>query len=151
MDAVLMKLQHYCAYQERCHQEVKEKCLSFQVYGEQADAYIAQLISDNYLNEQRFAAAYAGGKFRVSQWGRIKIKMALQQKQVSSYCIEKGLASIDTQDYEDTLRSLASKKWGQTSGQSYQRKFKCMQYLRQKGFEPALIAPIVDELSKNDR
>ncbi|MBP6234345.1 MAG: RecX family transcriptional regulator, partial [Chitinophagaceae bacterium] len=90
-EQALQKLKHYCAYQERCHSEVKEKLYQLGVWKKEHDEIIASLIEENYLNEERFAVAYAGGHFRIKQWGRIKIKYELKQKQVSEYSIKKAL------------------------------------------------------------
>ena len=78
----LPKIKQYCAYQERCHKEVREKLYSFGLNKEEVNEIISTLINENYLNEERFAIQFAGGKFRMKQWGRIKIKMGLKAKKV---------------------------------------------------------------------
>jgi regulatory protein len=97
-EQALQKLKHYCAYQERCHSEVRDKLFSLGVYKKHHDDLIAALIAENYLNEERFAVAYAGGKWRIQHWGRVKIKYELKQKQISDYCIKKALKQIDEED-----------------------------------------------------
>jgi regulatory protein len=106
----LPKVKQYCAYQERCHSEVKEKLFTYGVYGDDADSIISTLIEEDYLNEERFAIAFAGGKFRMKQWGKVKISYELKQKQVSAYCIKKALQSIQAEEYENTLQKLAEQK-----------------------------------------
>ncbi|MGX5819950.1 regulatory protein RecX [Chitinophaga lutea] len=139
MKADILKLRHYCAYQERCHSEVREKCYELGLRGDDTEQAIAHLVEEGFLNEERFAKAFAGGKFRMQQWGRRKISMALQQKQVSDYCIRKGLAEIDPDDYDATLRSLAEKKYHQLrSEQPLRRQLKTVQFLLQRGFETDL-------------
>ena len=103
------KIKQYCAYQERCHAEVRDKLYSFGLYKKDAEFIISQLISENYLNEERFAILYAGGKFRIKQWGRVKIKHALRQKQVSEYSIKKALKEISESDYKKTLQKGGNK------------------------------------------
>ena len=110
-EQALQKLKHYCAYQERCHSEVKEKLYSLGIWKKDQDEIFATLIEENYLNEERFAIAYAGGKFRINQWGRVKIRLALKQKQVIEYCIKKALREIDEKTYRKTLEKLATKKY----------------------------------------
>src|SRR5436190_15104498 len=105
-EQALQKLKHYCAYQERCHSEVKEKLYQLGIWEKNHDEIIAALIQENYLNEERFALAFAGGKFRISQWGREKIKQALKQRQVSDYCIRKALKEVDERTYQKTLEKL---------------------------------------------
>src|ERR1700754_4898085 len=91
-EQALQKLRHYCAYQERCHAEVKEKLYSFGLRKQMVEESIAQLI------EERFAIQFAGGKFRMKQWGRVKIKHALKQKQVSTYCINRAMKELEAED-----------------------------------------------------
>lgn len=144
----LPKIKHYCAYQERCHSEVKEKLYSFGLHKNEVDNLISQLIEDNYLNEERFAIQFAGGKFRVKQWGRIKIKYQLKQKQVSEYCIKKALAGIDSEDYQNTLSKLAELKLKtlKTEKNIFFKKKQLQDHLRMKGFESDLVNEIVKEM-----
>lgn len=147
-DQALQKLRHYCAYQERSHQEVREKLYTLAVWKKDHDEIIATLIEGDYLNEERFAIAFAGGKFRINHWGRVKIKYELKQRQVSEYCIKKALKLIEQDDYSNMLRKLASEKYKSLKGEQYLiRRKKTMDYLIQKGYEPALITEIVGELS----
>jgi len=85
-EQALQKLRQYCGYQERCHQEVKEKLYSLGIREADQGTLIATLIEENYLNEERFAIAFAGGKFRIKEWGKNKIRYELRQRQVSDYC-----------------------------------------------------------------
>src|ERR1700740_2162465 len=94
-EQALQKARHFCGYQERHHREVKEKLYGFGLYKNDVEELLSKLIEENYLNEERFAIQFAGGRFRIKQWGRVKIKYALKQKQVSEYCIKKALKAID--------------------------------------------------------
>jgi len=136
-EQAIQKLKHFCGYQERCHLEVRDKLYNLGVSGAMHDEIISTLIEDNYLNEERFAIAFAGGKFRVNQWGRVKIKHELKQKQVSEYNISKAMKEIDDKDYYDTLRNLYEKKWNSLKGEknSFTKLSKTRNYLLQKGFE----------------
>jgi regulatory protein len=148
-EQALQKLRHYCAYQERCHMEVKEKLYSFGLRKQMVEESIAQLIEEDYLNEERFAMQFAGGKFRMKQWGRIKIKHALKQKQVSTYCINKAMKEIDEADYEKTLHKLATQKWSSVKGEGvngFVKMAKTSDYLLQKGYEAELVSRVVAEL-----
>lgn len=133
----LPKLKQYCAYQERCHSEVKEKLYDYGVYGDDADSIISTLIEEDYLNEERFAMAFAGGKFRMKQWGKIKIRYELKQKQVSAYCIKKALQSIQVEEYESTLQKLAEQKIKTLKSEKniFIKKRKLQDFLLQRGFE----------------
>ena len=144
-EEALQKAKHYCAYQERCHSEVKEKLYSFGLYKKDVDELLSELITENYLNEERFAILFAGGKFRIKQWGRIKIKYALKQKQVSEYCIKKALAAIDENDYKKTLAKLFEQKLKTLKAEKniFIKKRKLQDYLLQKGFEADLIRKLI--------
>jgi regulatory protein len=147
-EQALQKLKHYCAYQERCHSEVKEKLYSLGVWKKQHDEIIAALIEENYLNEERFAIAYAGGKWRVKQWGRVKIRYELKQKQVSEYCIKKALKQISDEEYAAVLSKLAKEKYASLKGGQYQvRKKKTIDYLVGRGFENELVRGLLADTS----
>lgn len=106
-------LQHakqYCAYQERSHAEVKEKLYSFGLFTGDVENILSELIQEDYLNEERFARSFARGKFRMKKWGRVKIKFELKGKQVSEYCIRKGLTEIDEVEYQQTILKLTEEK-----------------------------------------
>lgn len=151
-EQALQKLRHYCAYQERCHMEVKEKLYSFGLRKQVVEESIAQLIEEDYLNEERFAIQYAGGKFRMKQWGRVKIKHALQQKQVSTYCVNKAMKEIDDADYEKTLHKLAEQKWNSVTGEGvnlFVKMSKTSDYLLQKGYEAELVRGVIAGLKEN--
>lgn len=144
----LQKLKHYCAYQERCHNEVKEKLYNLGVWKKDHDEIIATLIEENYLNEERFAIAFAGGKFRIKHWGRVKIKYELKQKQVSEYCIKKALKQIEEEEYLKILSKLAKEKYASLKNEQYLvRKKKTMDYLIRKGFEMDLLREVVEKKS----
>lgn len=152
-EQALQKARHYCGYQERSHTEVKEKLYSFGLYKQQVEELLSQLIEENYLNEERFAIQFAGGRFRMKQWGRIKIKYELKQKRVSEYCIKKALKAIDEEDYLKTLRTLAAKKWASVKGEGvnhYVKLSKTTDYLLQKGYEPELIKQAIADIQKKE-
>jgi len=136
-EQAIQKLKHFCGYQERCHLEVREKLYDLGVSNTLHDEIVSTLIEENYLNEERFAVAFVGGKFRVKQWGRVKIKHELKQKQVSEYNIRKAMKEIDEQDYYNTLRKIYEEKWNSLKGEKnrFIKLSKTRNYLLQKGFE----------------
>ncbi|HQW45044.1 MAG: RecX family transcriptional regulator [Chitinophagaceae bacterium] len=147
-EQALQKLKHYCAYQERCHSEVKEKLYQLGVWKKEHDEIIASLIEENYLNEERFAVAYAGGHFRIKQWGRIKIKYELKQKQVSEYSIKKALKQIEDEEYGKVLEKLAREKYAALKKEQFLvRKKKTADYLVSKGYEADLVNTILKIIS----
>jgi len=146
-EQTLQKLRHYCAYQERSHREVRDKLFLLGCPARQHDELISSLIEDDYLNEERFAKAYAGGKWRAKRWGRIRIKMELQQRGVSVYCIRKAMAEIEEADYEKVLKELITKKYQSLKQFQYIiRQKKTADYIIGKGFEPELVRAILSKL-----
>jgi regulatory protein len=144
----LQAIQYYCAYQERCHSEVRSKLLELGFRSNELEEAIASLIADNFLSEERYAQQYCGGKFRVNKWGRKKIIQELKRKKVSDYCIKMGLKEIDTQEYWETLQQLATKKASEINAKEkniWIRKQKLQRYLIQKGYESDLINDIMRE------
>ncbi|MEO6719916.1 MAG: regulatory protein RecX [Ferruginibacter sp.] len=143
----LSKIKNYCAYQERCHSEVKDKLYSYGLHKNDVDDILCKLIEENYLNEERFAILFAGGKFRIKQWGRIKIKYELKQKQVSDYCIKKALAAIDEADYLKTLDKLFQLQLKRLKGERnfFIKRRKLQDHLKMKGFENDLITRMISK------
>lgn len=145
----LIKAESYCAYQERCQQEVRDKLYSWGVHEIQVENVIADLIASNFINEERFAKAYAGGKFRIKKWGRVKISIELKRRKISAYCIKKGLAEIEEEEYIKTLQKVAEVKIKATKERdSKKKKYKVMNYLLSRGFENDLVVEVVGTKEK---
>lgn len=143
----LAKIQHYCAYQERSHKEVKNKLFEYGLYASEVDELISQAITDGFLNEERFAKAFAGGKFRIKKWGKLKIENELKFLGVSKRNIATGLKEIDRADYNKTLKLLLKKKAAQTTEQNlFRRKNLIARFVIGKGYESELVWDILKEL-----
>ena len=139
-DIALKKLQKYCAYQDRCHQEVRSKLLDLKIYGEDLEDIIVSLIEDNYLNEERFACSYARGRFRMKQWGRVRIKQELKRRKISAYCLKKAMAEIEEEEYLKTLEHLLKKKNKVLREPNiFKRKAKLATFVVGKGYEASLV------------
>jgi regulatory protein len=142
-----LKIRSYCAYQERSHKEVRNKLFTYGLYSSQVDELLTRLITEGFLNEERFAKAFAGGKFRMKKWGRNKIEHELKAHAVTSRCIQKGLDEIDEQDYASTLRGIVQKKWSQTMEDDlFRRKDKVGRFVIGKGYEPELVWAVLKEM-----
>ena len=147
-DDALNKLQRYCAYQDRCHQEVENKLREYGIFGEDADDIMVELINDKFLDEERFARSYARGKFRMKKWGRTKIKQELKLRAVSKYCIKKAMTEIEEEAYQKVLREMLRKKTGEYKGKFYERKIKAARFAMNKGFESTLTWKLANELEE---
>lgn len=138
------KIYRYCAYQERSHAEVKDKLYGFGLFKDEVEEILSHLIAENYLNEERFARAFAGGKFRMKKWGRIKIVHELEAKGLTPNCIRLGLKEIDQQEYEKVLHDLLSKKSDLVDETNlFVKRDQLARFAIQKGFEPDLVWKIL--------
>jgi len=145
-EEALEKLERYCAFQERCHQEVRSKLLKLGIYGDDLEAIIAQLISDDFLNEERFARTFARGRFRIKKWGRKRIEQELKRRAVPAYSIRKGMEEIEEDEYLRVLAEQAEKKAASLKeSDAYIRKNKVARYLIGRGYEPQLVWEAIGE------
>ncbi len=148
-EIALKKLQKYCAYQDRCHQEVRSKLLALKIYGDDLEEIIAELINENFLNEERFARSFARGKFRIKRWGKTKIKRELKKRAISNYCIGKAMKEIEEEGYIKGLEEIIEKrKRVEKETNEFQLKNKLARYAVRKGFESDAIWKVLDEFFK---
>ena len=142
----------YCNYQERSHQEARNKLYELGAYKQQVEELIAELIEKDILNEERYARAIARGKFRILHWGKTKIVQQLRQQRVSEYNIRQALKEIEEEEYGQTASKLADRKWTEFRSvkNKEHRKSKVYQYLLGKGYESFIIAPILNKLVNPD-
>jgi regulatory protein len=143
----LQKMQAFCAYQERSQSEVKTKLLSLGLHGDDVEELIAALIEDNFINEERFAKAFAHGKANIKKWGKVRIKQELKLRKISDYCIRKAIAEIHDDDDWKNLKSVLSKKSQLLSDDNeFTHRQKLFQYALQKGYEIELIQSALDQM-----
>lgn len=144
------KIRRYCAFQERSHQEVRNKLYEYGIYRSDIDEILTDLITEGYLNEERFSKAFAGGKFRMKKWGRIKISHALESKGISPNCIRIGLKEIDETSYVNTLRELLEEKSRHIDeGNIFVLRDRISKYAIQKGYEPDIVWKEINQLFPN--
>jgi regulatory protein len=143
----LLKAQKYCVYQERCQQEMRDKLYEWGLWKDAIEKIISDLITENFLNEERFSKAFAGGKFRIKKWGRVKIRQELKKRNITDYCIKKGLLEIDPDDYQKTLQKIITDKGISADDTLAARKinYKSAQYAISRGFESELVWEIINE------
>ena len=150
LDELKNRMERYCAYQERCHQEVKTKLRKIGAFGDDSDVVISHLIKNDYLNETRFAVLYARSKFSIKKWGKKRIINELTQRKITIYNINKSLEQITEEDYILTFNTLAGKRWKQLKKKKEplsQQKKKLINYLQYRGWENDLIFELLNKLS----
>ncbi|MFB0908486.1 MAG: regulatory protein [Spirosomataceae bacterium] len=144
---IFLKAASYCAYQERTQDEVRQRLKDWNVWGDEAEEIISELIQENFVNEERFAKVFAGSKFRVKKWGRRKIMFELKKRRLSDYCIKAGMNEINDEDYYETLQTLIEKKKHdyRKEENEYKLNQKVAQFAVGKGYESSLIWEILRE------
>ncbi|MBL7929894.1 MAG: RecX family transcriptional regulator [Bacteroidia bacterium] len=145
------KAKRYCAYQERTHQQLRDKLYSWGLHKTDVEKIIVQMIEEGYLNEERFAMAFASGKFRINHWGKKKIEAALRQKKISDYCIRKALNSIDDNDVSQSAFKLAEKYLSKLNEKDHRkRKYKTIAHLISKGYDAETAKKALSKLMNDD-
>jgi len=145
----LEKCMQLCAKQERCHSEIRNKLFKWGIYKDDAEAIIAKLIEEGFLNETRFAKSFTRGKFRMKKWGKKKIVRELRKHNISSSCIQAGMLEIEDDDYINTLKSLIYRRLKKYISANKKEKLKHIRstyrYLVQKGYETTLVSEYLKE------
>ena len=143
----IKKMEHYCAYQDRCHKDVSQKLNTMKLIPEAKEKIILHLLEHNFLNEERFAKSFARGKFRIKKWGKQRIIRELKFRQISEYCIKVALKEISENEYLETFHDLAEKKFNSiTDSDTFKKRKKLIDYLLYRGWENQLVFEKINEL-----
>ncbi len=141
------KLEIYCIYQDRCHQEINKKLIEMRMIPEACEVIILHLMEHNFLNEERFTKSFSRGKFKIKKWGKQRIIRELKIRDISEYNIKSGLNEIDPDEYLETLKEIAIKKRDSiTEKNPYKKSQKITNFLFYKGFENDLVYKVVREI-----
>lgn len=151
IEKLKLKLERYCAYQERCHQDVILKMREFSTDDHTKDELMVHLIQHQFLNEERFACQFARGKHRIKNWGRVRIINELKRRNISQKIIQTALSEIPEEEYLTLFEQLAHRVWENTNEKNVlKKKKKCTDYLLRKGFESDLVYDMIQRLGKSD-
>ena len=146
--SVKKKIEHYCAYQERCHLEVTNKLNKLGIFGDELDEYVCYLIDENFLSETRFSEAYVRGKFNNNNWGKVKLSRELKLRNISDWNISNALSQINSEDYNNKLRKLCIKLVNLSDKPEFELKNKVVKNLSYKGWEVDLVIKTLNQLIK---
>ena len=147
IEQAIKKLEYYCAYQERCHQDVEDKLYSMKLSKGSREIVMLHLLENDFLNEERFSRAYARGKFRIKKWGKQRITKELKAKNISDYNIKYAMIEIDESEYYRTFDKLAEKRFLELNETDiYKKRKKLANYLLYRGWESYLVYKKVVEL-----
>lgn len=148
----IQKLEYYCSYQERCHNEVADKLKSLKMSPQEIDEVIVHLIQNNFLNEERFASSFSRGKHNIKHWGKIRIANELKFRNISKYNIDKALNEIPPETYLLNFHALAEKNWESIrESNANKKKKKFCDFLLRKGFESHLVFGKLKDLENDKR
>ncbi|MFP9112341.1 regulatory protein RecX [Flavobacterium sp. RHBU_3] len=148
VEEAIRKLEYYCSYQDRCHDEVLQKLKSLRMIPQAIDHIMAHLIEHGFLNEERFACSFARGKWRIKNWGRRRIVQELKFRGISKYNIDKALKEINEDEYIESFNLLAESQWEKIKEASLpKKKKKLADLLMRKGYENQLIFDKIDSLN----
>lgn len=146
----IQKLEHYCAYQDRCHDEVIQKLRGLKMTPEETDKIVVHLITENFLNEERFACSFARGKHRIKHWGKIRITRELQLRHISKYNTDKALKQI-AEEYLENFHAWSERYWDTLQETNIlKKKKKWCDYFLRKGFEGNLVYEKVQDLTASN-
>lgn len=147
----IQKIEHFCAYQERCHEEVMSKLWSMKLDQNEIDQVIVHLIEQNFLNESRFACSFARGKHRIKHWGKIRITNELKMRKINQTLITIALKEIEPEEYINTFEELAERNWNSIKEKNILKKRKKFcDYMLRRGFESNLVYDKVRELENGN-
>lgn len=147
VDELQKKMEYYCVYQDRCHQEVERKMNEYQLIPEAKEKILLYLMAHNFLNEERFSKSFARGKFRIKNWGKQRIVRELRVKNISNYNIKSALKEINEEEYLQTIYRITENRNNSiTEKNTLKRKKKLQNFLLRKGFEYDLIFKTVNEV-----
>ena len=152
VNEAIQKIEHYCAYQDRCHGEVEQKLRSMKMSTAEIDEIISHLINENFLNEERFACSFARGKHRIKHWGKIRITNELKFRGINQTLINIALKEISPEEYYDTFETLANRNWESIrETNSLKKRKKYCDYMLRRGFESNLVYEKLKELEASEQ
>ncbi|UTW63714.1 RecX family transcriptional regulator [bacterium SCSIO 12741] len=140
------RILNFCVKRERAHEEVRQKLLAWGVHPDHTEDLIGFLISENFLNEERYAKAYCHDRFLFRKWGKLKIVQGLKEKKISEFCIRLALEEISDEEYEKMIFDVGEGKRSRLSGDSFEIRNKLYRFLLQRGFEPEGVRKYLNQL-----
>ena len=144
---VLQKIEHYCAYQERCSHDAEQKLREWKVPASKIPVILEHLQENGFLDDTRFATIFASSKFRLNKWGRVKIRVELKSRNIPENIIRRALGEIAEEDYRKTILELILKKKPEIkTGKNFIIREKIIKFVAGKGFEFDLITKVLTEL-----
>jgi len=146
---VLSQMAVLCSRSERCSPDIRKKIIAVGLTGEEAEEILECLKKEKFIDDKRYAKAYAAEKLNINRWGRIKIKYCLRAKGLSDEIIETGLKSLDEKKYIDILLKTMKEKAKKSDGKSkFEKMGQIIRFVQSRGFEPELIHRYMNDVIK---
>ncbi|WP_274474777.1 regulatory protein RecX [Mangrovimonas aestuarii] len=147
VDEAISKMEHFCAYQERCHQEVRQKLVEMRMIPEAMDMIVGHLLQNNFLNEERFSKTFVRGKFRIKKWGKRRLIQELKKREISKFNINLAIREIEDGEYLEVFNTLIEKRWESVmESDVYKKKKKVADYMLYRGWESSLVYEKLSDL-----
>ncbi len=144
-------MEHFCVYQDRCHQETEKKLREMRMIPQACELILLHLMEHDFLNEERFARSFARGKFRIKQWGQRRIVNELKQRDISAYNIKAGLSEISPDEYETVFQEVSRKRYESVNESNvFKKRKKVADFLLRKGFESNKVYEVLRDLEKEN-
>lgn len=145
-EAALLKMADLCARGEHCAFEIREKLRKMQLAASDANEIVEYLEENRYIDDSRFARAFARDKVKFSGWGKNKIRMALAMKRIPSAEISSALEEIDPEEYMAVAVNAAKAKARNLDLSDYDDKGKLYRHLASRGFEGSVISKAIQSI-----
>ncbi|MDP1621029.1 MAG: regulatory protein RecX [Bacteroidales bacterium] len=147
LEAIMVRIRHFCAYQERCSHEVDQKLMQWKVSQAKTRQIMRQLKEEGFIDEERYARIFVRSKFHINKWGRIKIRYELKGRNISENLVNKAMEEIGEDDYMRTIHELVLKKKLEINSEKHLNiREKILTFVTGKGFEFDLIIKVLTEL-----
>ena len=129
------RLRRLCSRREYCVSDVRKKALTaLEGDSEAAEKVVAVLIAEKYVDDLRYATAYAREKAMISGWGETKIRYMLSGKRIDRSLVDQALTEIDTDKADSRLRKLLENK-AKTLKADPQIRLKLLRFALGRGYQ----------------
>ena len=143
---IFSKLARLCSRSEECSPDLRKKITEMGGDQDMADRILQRLQEEKYQDDERYVRAYVRDKFRLNQWGRVKMRYYLKMKGLKDPIIEKGFGEIDEDQYVSLLKkTMKDKAKTIKKKEKYEKMAQVIRFAQGRGFEPELIHRYLQE------
>ena len=148
LQEVQIKIEQFCAYQDRCIYDVKQKLKAYDLSEEDVNVLIEALTKHKFIDEKRYVLSYTRGSYRFKKWGWNKIKVNLMAKKIDDQYLNLAFDEIDQEEYYIMISDELHKKWPTIKGKSdFDKKNKLIRFGISRGYEYDIINDIMSTMT----